>query len=123
MSGITFKVKESQFAKKLAGRFESVLNDSVVRTEINQAIAEKCDPYVPYQTGALANNTEITENGIRYKQPYASHQYYGEFEHNKSVHPLATSHWDKVMMQNHKDELNAEIKDIINDRLKELKDG
>ena len=123
MGGITFKVKDTQFSKKLVGKFKKLAKDPVVRQEINQAIAEKCDPYVPYQTGALANNTEVTKDGIRYKQPYAAEQYYGNFEHNKSVHPLATSHWDKVMMQNHKDELNEEIRDIVNDRLKELNDG
>lgn len=122
MGSIRFQVKEVKF-EKLNKALRNLQNDSEVRTRINQVIADKCDPYVPYQTGQLANNIEVNEDGIRYKQPYAKEQYYGNFEHNKTIHPLATSQWDKVMIQNHKDELNQEIKDIVNDRLRELKDG
>lgn len=120
--GIKVVVQETNF-KKLKNAFKGLENDATVRTRINQALADKCDSYVPYQTGALANNVKVTEEGIHYTQPYAAEQYYGEFNHNTSVHPLATSHWGAVALQNHKDELNAEIRDIVKDRLKELKDG
>ena len=33
--------------------------------------------------------------------------------HSKEFHPLATSQWDEVAFANHKDELTAKTKEII----------
>ncbi len=36
-----------------------------------------------------------------------------QLNYSKDKHPLATSHWDKAMMRDHKDEVCEEIKEII----------
>jgi hypothetical protein len=70
-------------------------------------------PYVPYDSGALDSyvraypaNDHVT---INYQRPYAKKQYYGTggyspgasnqptaWNRNLSIHPLATSYWDKA---------------------------
>lgn len=77
-------------------------------------------PYVPYKTGELARRNRIQKNftnggyDIVYDSPYASAQYEGkngsdmpeyEWDRNKSVHPLATSEWDKWALMDHMDEV------------------
>lgn len=41
-------------------------------------LAAYCQPYVPMQTGTLANTVEITPTHIEYTAPYAHYQYMGE---------------------------------------------
>ena len=94
--------------------------DAATRTEISQLIADKTDPYVPYKTGALANNVTVTPDSITYHQPYAGKNYFGEdIAHNPQYHPLATAKWDKVMLQEQGEELTKEVRDIIIRRLDE----
>ena len=45
--------------------------------QVHNRFAQMCDPYVPMQTGTLAQTTEITAKGVRYTQPYAHYQYTG----------------------------------------------
>lgn len=99
-------------------KVESLLNDDTM-LEINKLFADMCDPYVPFQTGALAD-VKVTPHGVEYNVPYAYAQYYGEFPHSPAVHPLATSHWDEVMLIEHGDEFMAGVKDILIRRAKEL---
>lgn len=54
----------------------AVPRSKVVRQQINEVFAERCDKYVPYQTGRLAD-VSITPYTITYRAPYAHYQYTG----------------------------------------------
>ena len=100
---------------------EKVLTDNETMLEVNKALAEWCDPYVPYRTGALSKNITIDADGVTYNQPYAYKNYYGvDIPHRKTYHPLATAKWDEAMMADHGDEFNQVVSDIIARRLQEL---
>lgn len=60
------------------------------------------DPFVPMDTGMLADNVDTYVEGgagkAHYRSPYAHFQFNGEgfnFSHEK--HPLATARWDEAM--------------------------
>lgn len=93
------------------------------------------DPYVPARNLVLAQNVKVfvqDQHGyVHYRSPYAHYQYEGvlyvssitgsswatqgeykvkavperQLSHDKSRHPLATSHWDKAMMSARKGDL------------------
>ena len=101
-------------ANKLA-----VVDSPEVRQEISQVLAEMCDPYVPYDTGALANTVQAGPDGVTYTQPYARQQYFGEeINHKTEYHPLATARWVEVMMSEHGEEFFARVSEIITRALK-----
>ena len=58
-------------------------------------VARMCDPYVPFDTGNLKNNKEVSETYIHYKSPYAKKQH----EQNRGGHngPLRGKQWEKRM--------------------------
>ena len=99
---------------------EQLENDPILRTQVNEMLAETFDPYVPYITGRLANNISIDADGITYEQPYAEDVYDSPFGHYLGFHPLATSYWDEVAMANHKDEIEAKATELVEQRLKEM---
>ncbi len=96
---------------------------------------KKMHDYVPEDTGSLRTNVRVTadedEGHISYNSPYAHYQYMGEIygpnypiidggnvvgfyspphktptgRKMKYSNPQATDHWDKAMMNAHKDEL------------------
>ncbi len=82
------------------------------RVHLANTVARLSDPYVPMQQGVLKNNRQIMEDGkgIRYNQPYAHYQYYGQVmagrapKHytGKAIHyhggPMRGANWDKRMM-------------------------
>jgi hypothetical protein len=69
----------------------------------------------------LSQTFQVSQEGVRYIQPYARYQYYGYgFNHTLDHHPLATSHWDRSMMRDHRREFNQEVKEIIERRLREV---
>lgn len=104
--------------RAIQAKVESLLDDETM-LKINQLFADMCDPYVPFKTGALADVT-VTPQGVKYTVPYAKKQYYGEFQHNLAVHPLATSFWDRVMLDEHYDEFMMGVREILIGRAKEL---
>lgn len=117
MADVTFKIEVDIPIKEM---LDEVLDDAT-RLEINEALAKWCDPYVPYHTGALSQNIEISVDGVTYNQPYAAKNYYGVgIAHRIDVHPLATAKWDEAMMQDHSEEFLNEVNSIISRRLQEL---
>ena len=90
---VTVTVDSSYVLEKL----QNVVNDDWTRTTVNARFAQIIDPYVPYDTGYLSQDSvEIEPDGVYYTAPYAWRQYYGEdFNHKTEVHPLATARWDK----------------------------
>ena len=107
-------------ARGLEQQVESLFdNDTMLK--INQRLAERCDPYVPYKSGKLSSDVVVTPEGVTYTSEYASKQYYGtEFNHTLETHPLATAHWAEVMMENEGASFLEEVKDILVRRANEL---
>ena len=62
-------------------------------------------PYVPFNTGTLAESTDISAEAITYKTPYASAVYTQNRNFRKDLHPLASSEWDKAAAPTQKPKL------------------
>lgn len=85
---------------------EQIVNDVGINQRLQQFGAETCYKYmfdfVPFDTGALSQTVDIEANKdfgtVNFKQPYAHYQYVGDFNFQKTHHPLATNYWDKAMM-------------------------
>ena len=86
--------------------------------EINQTLADMCDPYVPYQTGRLANDITVTKDGITYNAPYSNKQYINP-NHATNIHPLASGQWDKAMLDAEGDTFVVKVADILSRKLSE----
>lgn len=110
---LTFTVKTGDFSSVLpsTNKAEKILATQVMKDT---------DKFVPALTGSLAQRAHIEESTIVYPDPYARFLYYGKvmiyaptgstwaprYEHkvvtgrdlvmNKSMHPLASSHWFEV---------------------------
>jgi len=99
------------------------LFDDTTMYRIHQALAKRCDPYVPYRTGALAQSglDNVSAQGVTYTAPYAEKVYYGVgVSFNPEYHPKATALWDKVMMQEQGEEFCKECQEIVERRAREL---
>lgn len=99
-------------------------------------MAQYCNEFVPYVSGTLAGSvrTQATEDHgtITYMAPYAPAQYSGyngnpdnmdvpftttpPWNRNRSVHPLATSLWDKAAWNQY----GSAISRKLNQKRKEL---
>ena len=74
-------------------------------------------PYVPMDTGTLAESVEITPDYVRHTVPYAARLYYGDnMNFHKDRHPLATAHWDEVAMQTQRDKLVRAVENYMKRR-------
>lgn len=133
----------------IVSRFTSLCSDESVMLQIHNLLAQMCDPYVPMETGNLAQTLEITPEYVRYISPYAHYQYTGEIygpnypiiqngvivgwrsppkksptgraiTYSTEQHPLATSHWDRVMIQDKGEEFSEKVTEILKRRAKEL---
>lgn len=92
-----------------------------------QILYEYSIPYIPYKDGGLTNRVRISANDkqgmITHLVPYASKQYYGDgsdpntgspgydqmWERTRTVHPLATSYWDRAAWTLGKRQITQEI--------------
>jgi len=56
------------------------INNPTTMLAIHNALARRCDPYVPMRSGMLASSgmANISAHGVTYTTPYARYQYYGE---------------------------------------------
>ena len=112
----------SQLSASLQRMLDELLDDAT-KTEICQAFAEYCDPYVPMDTGRLSESglSGATPDGVVYNVPYATKQYVGvDIVHKLEHHPRATAFWDEVMMQECGEEFYQVVQDILLRRAKEL---
>ena len=100
-------------------RIDNVVNDSATMTEVHQTFADIINPWIPYDTGRLADkDVRITAEGVTYYAPWAEKNYYGDdIQHRTDKHPLATAYWDKVAMQTEREKLALEVKEILIRRL------
>ncbi len=100
----------------IVDEIRDVVENPETLTEINQLLADMSDPYVPYQTGRLANDITVDETGVKYNAPYSTKQYINP-NHNTNIHPLASGQWDKAMLDAEGDTFVAKVADILSDRL------
>lgn len=113
---VTAKIDDQALKAKL----ENLCDDETM-LEIHNLLATMCDPYVPFLEGPLSQTIEVTPEYVRYTQPYAHYQYYGEgFNHTREHHPLASAKWDEAMLRDKKDEFLEGVKEILVRRAKEL---
>lgn len=74
---MAIKVDVKVDTKKLKGKLHALINDKTTMTAAHNILYKMMDPYVPFDTGTLSQNVEITEKHVRYKQPYAHYMYEG----------------------------------------------
>jgi len=119
MAKIRVKIDHRIISQKLQKEFEKV-NNPTTMLAIHNTLARMCDPYVPFLNGPLSQTAQVLPTGVRYYQPYARYQYYGDhFNHTTDYHPLASARWDKAMLRDHRTEFYQEVKEIIRWRLRE----
>ena len=96
-------------------RLENAINSPDTMTEIHQDFAKTINPWIPKDTGRLADkDVRITAEGVTYYAPWAEKNYYGDdIHHRTDKHPLATAHWDKVAMQTEREAFAQRVKEII----------
>lgn len=72
-------------------------------------------PYVPMDTGMLADTVVITPGQIEHTVPYARYQYNGK-RHNfrKDLHPKASAKWDKKAQATQMPKLVSTLQAYIN---------
>ena len=71
-------------------------------------------PYVPMDTGNLAEAVEVTPKYVRHIVPYARRVYYGENMNFKTdPHPLACARWDVIAMQTKKQTLVRSVESYM----------
>lgn len=104
---------------------KDIIIDDKVRLETHNVFAKIVNPWVPYLNSPLSTTLDITPDYVRYEKGYAYYQYSGvvnEANRTRTVHPLATSRWDKVAMQTELPKFENDVKAILNRRYKELYD-
>lgn len=109
---------------KWNGRASTVIGNlgfgKPLQLEAAQIFEGYMQPYMPYYEGNLSTNIRITATNdhatITHLVKYANKQYNGiGFNRNLTVHPLATSYWDRAAWTHSKREIT---KDIDEARLK-----
>lgn len=91
---------------------EKVLGGKDTRRFMAERAAHYIDPYVPRDTGFLADSAEVDEEGISYTASYADEQYHWAGI-RRSRNPLASSYWDQAAMQSHYGNLLKDIEGKI----------
>lgn len=73
------------------------------------------NPYVPMDTGMLAQNTVVEPFRVYYNQDYAKKVYNGTNRNfSKEKHPLATAKWDEAMISAKRNQIAKEVTEYIN---------
>ena len=71
-------------------------------------------PYIPFVTGMLAEDVDISSDGIYFKTIYAHRQYEGTgFNFTRDFHPKAGAHWGQVAADLHGDAIVKEFKNYV----------
>lgn len=91
---------------------EKVLGGKETKRFMAQRAAEYIDPYVPRDTGFLADSAEIDEDedgfAVVYTAPYAEEQYHWAGV-RRSKNPLASSYWDQTAMESRYGDLLTDV--------------
>lgn len=80
----------------------------------NSRLQAYCDPFVPMDTGMLAQDVTITADGVTYNRDYAK-KVHDDMTLNIShqMHPLATQKWERAMAAAKGQQLADDIKGYI----------
>lgn len=107
-------VKVDIDAQKILKRFGLGRSDQF-RLRFASNIARRCDKYVPMDTGVLKNTVQISSGGHRliYPQKYAQKQYTIPYRRSD---PNRGNYWDKRMMSNEGDKLEADMQAFVDRR-------
>ena len=71
-------------------------------------------PWVPKDTGNLAETVDISPKTIEHNTKYAVRQYFGEkFKFSKEKHPLASAKWDKSAQPTQESKLIQSLQEYI----------
>lgn len=127
----------------------SAINDRSMLA-IHQLLERMCRPYVPMDTGLLADTTDVTPQNVTYTQIYSNYMYNGivygpnfpqfddfgniigwksppkkyptdrELQYSKEKNALATKEWDKAMMRDKSDLFTQQVANIIAKELNNL---
>lgn len=93
-----------------------------VQSFFTETCKKYMDPYVPYREGPLADDAYIEDkNKIVYDQLYAKYQYKGVrddgtrriHKRTRTIHPRASSYWDKKMWVVHKHQIEKIMEKAI----------
>jgi len=91
--------------------------DKEFMSYFSNEVARRMDKYVPMQEGMLAQNTVIKPESITFLSPYSHYQYQGKnFNYSREMHPLATSHWDEVMIKIEGKDLSRDLSKYLEDK-------
>lgn len=72
------------------------------------------DQYVPYKSGMLSREVELTSNSLTYTTAYANYVYRRDnAKFNRSVHKLARAHWLDYSITINKDKLLKNFKNNL----------
>lgn len=72
-------------------------------------------PYVPYQTGTMAQSVDLEPKKITHTKPYAAYQYNGKgFNFRTDENKLASAEWDKAAIPSQQDKLIQTMQNYIN---------
>lgn len=106
-------VKVDIDAEKIANK---VINKDV-KLFANQTWYRLYQEFVPMKNGGLYDDTEVTDEYIWHKKPYAKRIYNGkDFNFSKDEHRFATAEWDKVSFKSQGDKLKKDIENYIKRR-------
>ncbi len=118
---ITVTIDASKFSKTVDD-IRKAVDTPTTKAKMHEVLREVSDPYVPYDTGRLANTPIVNHLGVTYVVPYAEKVFYGDHINFKKVkHPLATAHWTDVAWANHRNEMMAKFSEIIKEAIKDAK--
>lgn len=84
-------ISASGIGERLLGRIPAAVR------QVEQAVIDSCDPFVPYDTGELCRSAAVGGEGangmVMYTAPHASLCYYAERKFKQTHHPQACAHW------------------------------
>ena len=132
---------------KFEKKWKDILASNRVKRRVGKLFAEMCEPYIPEDSGALINSVKVSSNGVTWKTPYAHYQYTGIVygpnfpitdgdgnivgwysrrgvkkhptgKHLQYTKPLASDHWDKVMLNRDGHEFKIRVNRIIREELR-----
>lgn len=88
---------------------------SRAQIRLGQSVRDRCDAYVPFDTGYLKSTAALSPDGscLIYSAPYAKAQYYGLYHHPD---PRRGRLWDRRMLAGEGDALKRDVLSVIGGR-------
>ena len=113
MSGANVTIKFD--AKKWTRAFEARVAKAQKR--LDARVLSDSNYWCPLDTGTLIKSGELNSTlgsgQIQWRTPYAVKQYYGTFDHSKSLKPHATDRWFETAKARYADAWQEVVHEII----------